>query len=272
MALRASAEAAPSQRCSPELTPTITVAPELPPRLHNEFSGKAQVAFVISPAGHVQAPVIVSTEWRLNGRSPAQPVGYNEAILAAVAQWRYPSRRQACRHQVPIEIQFEDPTAGRPNNLIKPNSMWGWLNSGARSLSESFLMDKNSYLIELSESDGADFGRIDFAAQGQEQRVFSAIWALESQVNNGGFVQFFDNEEPDLVSFTPAALREIGAIRCSEIVSRALVFRPDRNSSKSTEHLESLDSEFYGYPDDLTELLFAYVAAHPETFKAPAGA
>ncbi len=57
-------------------------------------------------------------------------------------------------------------------------------------------MDKNSYLIDLSESIRTDFGRVDFAAQSYEQRVFSAIWALESQVNNGGFVEFFDNEGP----------------------------------------------------------------------------
>ena len=41
-------------------------------------------------------------------------------------------------------------------------------------------MDKNSYLIDLAESDITQFGRIDFGDQSQEQQVFSAIWALES--------------------------------------------------------------------------------------------
>ena len=30
--------------------------------------------------------------------------------------------------------------------------------------------------------------------------------------------------------------------------------------------LNTLDSEFFAYPDDLTELLFDYVSNHPEAF------
>jgi hypothetical protein len=126
-ALCACAAATPPLRCSSGLTPTATAPPNLLPRLHNEFSGKAQVAFVISPTGHVQSPIIVSAEWHPSGRSPAQPVGYNEAILSAVVQWRYPPRQQACRHQIPIEFQLEgsSPTAGRSNNSFKPNPLRG---------------------------------------------------------------------------------------------------------------------------------------------------
>ncbi|MBB4656722.1 hypothetical protein GGR73_003295 [Xanthomonas sp. F14] len=127
IALCACASAAPPPRCSFGLAPTATVAPRLPPRLHNEFSGKAQVAFVIGPTGHVQSPVIVSAERHPIGRSRGQPVGYNDAILSAVAQWRYPSREQACRHQVPVEFHFEgsSPAVGRSNNSFKPNPLRG---------------------------------------------------------------------------------------------------------------------------------------------------
>ena len=134
-------------------------------------------------------------------------------------------------------------------------------------------MDKNSYLIDLSESDSTDFGRMDFSAQGHEQRVFSAIWGLEGQVNSGGFIQLFDNEEPELVAFAPAALRSIGAINCAEIVSSAVALAPNRDAPEVAGHLERLEEEFYSYPDNLTDLLFSYIAAHPEVFgAAPAGA
>ena len=125
--LGACAAAEPPPTCSSGLTPTSTVPPKLPPRLHNEFSGKTQVSFVISPAGHVQSPVIVSTEWHPVGRSAGQPIGYNEAILSAVAQWRYPYRPHACRHQVPVEFQVagSGPTAGRSNNSFKPTPLRG---------------------------------------------------------------------------------------------------------------------------------------------------
>ena len=54
-------------------------------------------------------------------------------------------------------------------------------------------MDKNAFLITLSESERTAFGKTEFAAQLEPQKVFSAIWELESEVNNGGFDQFFRN-------------------------------------------------------------------------------
>lgn len=133
-------------------------------------------------------------------------------------------------------------------------------------------MDRNAYLIELSESDRTAFGRVDFAAQPLEQRIFSAVWALESEVNSGGFSQFFGNEEPELVAFAPAALRSIGAVACAGIVERAVALASSGVIGAESQ-MEELDSEFLAYPDNLTELLHAHVAAHPTAFReAPAGA
>jgi len=126
--LGASAAAESHPACSSGLTPTSTVPPQLPPRLHNEFSGKAQVSFVISRTGQVQSPAIVSVAWHPIGRSRGQPVGYNEAILSAVTQWRYPARGNSCRHQVPVEVQFKDLSSsavGRSNNSFKPTPLRG---------------------------------------------------------------------------------------------------------------------------------------------------
>src|SRR5690606_21747417 len=75
--------AAPHPSCPTGLASVSTVPPKLPPRPHNEFSGKAEVSFVISPSGHVQLPIIVSAEWHPVGRSTVQPIGYSEAILSA---------------------------------------------------------------------------------------------------------------------------------------------------------------------------------------------
>lgn len=142
-------------------------------------------------------------------------------------------------------------------------------------------MNKNTYLIELSESERTDFGRVDFAQQSEPQKVFSAIWALESQVNNGGFLQYFVSSDFDTANFAPTALRSIGAQACASVVERALRALsasplPDSQqaceqlvdslSDDAREKFESFDSDFMAYPDNLTELLFAYVTAHPEAF------
>jgi hypothetical protein len=138
-------------------------------------------------------------------------------------------------------------------------------------------MDKNSYLIELSET---VLGR-DFQEQSDVHKVFTAIWALESEVNNGGFSQYFWNASGATANFAPRALRVIGAAACAAIVERALqvVSRdplPEDDDARSllvdsldeaaNARLQSLDSEFFEYPDDLTALLFEFVRAHPEEF------
>jgi hypothetical protein len=37
-------------------------------------------------------------------------------------------------------------------------------------------------------------------------------------------------------------------------------------SEETLDELAALDAEFFAYPHDLTELLFAYVSRHPEEF------
>lgn len=143
-------------------------------------------------------------------------------------------------------------------------------------------MDKNAFLIDLSESDRTDLGRVEFGLQRPEQRVFSTIWALESQVNNGGFAQYFASADGDTATSAPDALRAIGAVRCAAIVEKALkvaardralpAAQADRESlidslpSDAIEQLEAADTEFFSYPDNLTELQFEYVSKHPFVF------
>jgi len=80
--------------------------------------------------------------------------------------------------------------------------------------------------------------------------------------------------------FAPTALHAVGAHQCAAIVEKALALVP---APLPTEHdacweamhslpgpaaaqFQSLDDRFFAYPDDLTELLFAFVSAHPDVF------
>ena len=142
-------------------------------------------------------------------------------------------------------------------------------------------MNKNKILIDLSESEKTRFGKEEFAQQSLPQQVFSAIWALESEVNNGGFSQYFLNGSAESASFVVKALETIGAPKTASICNRAITtaFPKGLPSTAETissvaadfsdeilESLESLDQEFFAYPHNLTELLFAYVSEHPEEF------
>ena len=140
-------------------------------------------------------------------------------------------------------------------------------------------VNRNRVLIELSGSPRTQFGKIDYAQQSATQRVFSAIWELESDVNNDGFTGYFLNCDTAEVDDIVAALRTIGANRAAEIVSRAIaVFLHDRRlcelegiqwqsaSAEAIQHLNQLDEEFFSYPDDLTDLLYEFVKANPHEF------
>lgn len=141
-------------------------------------------------------------------------------------------------------------------------------------------MNKNALLIELSESDKTKFGKEDFATQSVPQRVFSSIWSVESEVNNGGFAEYFRNSGTETAPFVVEALEIIGASRAAQICKRAIAAAfPDGLPALSAihsvidglpddtlENLGSLDEEFFSYPDNLTDLLFAYVSKHPEEF------
>jgi hypothetical protein len=139
-------------------------------------------------------------------------------------------------------------------------------------------MDKNEILIELSESEKTKFGKEDFSVQSAPQKVFSSVWAVESEVNNGGFSQYFLNSSAETAPFVAEA---IDTPRTADICRRAILCAfpdglpapPEAISSiaadfsdETLEELSALDAEFFAYPHDLTELLFAYVSAHSEEF------
>jgi hypothetical protein len=142
-------------------------------------------------------------------------------------------------------------------------------------------MNKNGILISLSESDKTKFGKEDFARQSQPQKVFSTMWAVESEVNNGGFSQYFLNDSAESAPFVVEALETIGAPKTAAICSRAIATAfpsglPEESqairsaaaefSDEVLAGLEALDQEFFAYPHNLTDLLFAYISQHPEEF------
>jgi hypothetical protein len=83
-------------------------------------------------------------------------------------------------------------------------------------------VDKDQQLIALSESERTDFGKKDFSSQSVPQKVFSAIWAVESEVMNGGFSQYFLNSSCETAGFVIEAMDQIGAERTASICRRAI--------------------------------------------------
>src|SRR6185437_17005777 len=97
--------------------------------------------------------------------------------------------------------------------VVAPKSRRGliWRAAQTRCTWRFASVNKNEILIGLSESEKTKFGKQDFALQSLTQKVFSAIWAVESEVNNGGFSQYFSNDSAESASFVVQALETIGA-------------------------------------------------------------
>ena len=102
----------------------------------------------------------------------------------------------------------------------------------------------------------------------REQQI-SALWRLEADVNNGGFLQFFCNWGEATCRTAIAALAEIGALKMHFLVKRMRAVLDRLEGSPQiqglmdlyqhltpAEHdaLEALDEAFWAYPDRLSKL------------------
>lgn len=105
--------------------------------------------------------------------------------------------------------------------------------------------------------------------------------ALEGEVNNGGFSQFFFNSSGDYASETVEALREIGALKTAVILQKANSVYPNGLVPKDRDEREQylLDNEevgkalseaddaFYGCEENLAELSYTYVMNNRGQFR-----
>ena len=105
----------------------------------------------------------------------------------------------------------------------------GFLDSvfGGKQASAPAPLDKNRALIALSESTRTDFGRTDIAAQSDDQRVFSLVWAVDGAVHMDGFAGYIGGYSGEGANGAPAALEAIGAPRTADMVRRAFAVVSD---------------------------------------------
>jgi hypothetical protein len=109
-----------------------------------------------------------------------------------------------------------------------------------------------------------------------EARMVYLLWCFDGEVHNGGFDQFFFNSLGDHCSEILDGLRKIKANNSLSLLEKAIGWFPDSNPSKDREErwkqlepyedneqyetaLDNLDTEFYQYEDNLSELLHNYV-------------
>jgi Domain of unknown function (DUF4375) len=116
------------------------------------------------------------------------------------------------------------------------------------------------------------------------EQALIAIWELEQEVYNGGFMQYFQNSSGNRVPFICEILRGVGANKVASVVERAIALAGPgipwddelrryamlntlSHENKST--LSRMSHEFYEQLDDLNLMLFRYLSKHRDLIDAP---
>ncbi len=117
----------------------------------------------------------------------------------------------------------------------------------------------------------------------ETERVVLAVEALEREVNNGGYEQFFTNSSHEFTSFIVRALGLIGCPKVAAItadaiaalalpqpfdaatVERVASALPDEDRAK----LGACDSRYYDNDEDIAQRLFDYMERHQQEIRIP---
>ena len=94
-----------------------------------------------------------------------------------------------------------------------------------------------------------------------EERVILAIEALEREVNNGGYGQFFVNSSREYAPIIVESLRRISCLKVAEITQKALKIMqefPEDNEDRQ-EALGECDTQYFEYPENIEKSLFAFI-------------
>ena len=102
------ADAGKPELCKSEFNPVTVVAPIIPIQLHVQVSGVIVASVMVEKDGSVTNPVIARAELVSLDRGKVSTSAYEQAVLTAAAQWRFPSSRSRCAREVTFEIQRSD--------------------------------------------------------------------------------------------------------------------------------------------------------------------
>jgi Domain of unknown function (DUF4375) len=117
----------------------------------------------------------------------------------------------------------------------------------------------------------------------RDERLVLAVMALQREVNNGGYSQFFTNSSRRFASIIVESLRRIGCVTTGAITTRSIaalgvqkldpaaVLVAALNADSATSKiLDALDKEFYQI-DEIEHRLFEFVETHQSNIQLQKG-
>jgi hypothetical protein len=95
----------------------------------------------------------------------------------------------------------------------------------------------------------------------EPERHILAIEAMEREVNNGGWEQFFGNTENEFDESLPQALDAIGCPNTAQLSREAI------DASRDGADLEDFDVRYYALSESIEDRLFEYISANADAIK-----
>jgi hypothetical protein len=133
----------------------------------------------------------------------------------------------------------------------------------------------DSLVLAFEEALDQKAARIGEESLTEEERLILAIEALEREVNNGGYGQFFVNSSREYVPIIVCALRRIGCPQTAEITQDAIhivqqnPMSPDEiengtweENEERSEKLSECDSLYFERPENIEVQLFEFIKAN----------
>lgn len=117
-----------------------------------------------------------------------------------------------------------------------------------------------------------------------EESWILAIEALEREVNNGGYLQFFENSSREHAPSVVQALEAISCPQVAELTQRAIATLKiqgeiteaaieeaiEAREDEISESLDALDSEFFQQTESIEDRLFEFIKANRDHIKTKA--
>lgn len=115
-----------------------------------------------------------------------------------------------------------------------------------------------------------------------EEKTIVFIEALEREINNGGFSQFFFNSSGDFVAETVEALKKVGSSKFLALLEAAIAQFPgsyipkdqgerqdilDTLENDAEPVWQKLESEFYRYEENIYDLMVGYISSNIKKFR-----
>jgi len=134
---------------------------------------------------------------------------------------------------------------------------------------------------EVSTNDDNPFAALEKLPYGYQ--VIYVTWRVDSEVNSGGFYQYFYDTNAKFTFLAQRAFTEIGAPKVAAILSKAMLrvedkmpqfLDPDRHPPPfdpkelvDNNPLVDFDNEFFDDDENLSALRVKYIRTHPQLFK-----